>query len=51
MNVYEKDFENLMGAGRLEQLDTEFYLLRNKEQYTEESGLIIDVSRGEAVVF
>ena len=40
-----------MGAGRLEQLDTEFCLLRNKEQYTEESGLIIDVSRGEAVVF
>ena len=51
VNVYEKDFENLMGAGRLEQLDTEFCLLRNKEQYTEESGLIIDVSRGEAVVF
>lgn len=51
VNVYEKDFENLNGAGRLEALDMNLYVLRNKEQYTEEKGLVIDISRGEAVLF
>ena len=35
----------------LEQIDREFYVLRNKEQYTRERGLVIDVSRGDAVMF
>ena len=51
VNVYENDFEALNGAGRLEQIDQEFYVLRNKEQYTAEKGLVIDVSRGDAVMF
>ena len=51
VNVYEHDFEALSGAGRLEQIDREFYVLRNKEQYTRERGLVIDVSRGDALMF
>ena len=51
VNVFEHDFEALNGAGRLEQIDREFYVLRNKEQYTRERGLVIDVSRGDAVMF
>lgn len=51
VNVFEHDFEALNGAGRLEQIDQEFYVLRNKEQYTRERGLVIDVSRGDAVMF
>ena len=51
VNIYENDFNNLMGAGRLEAVDMDFYILRNKEQYTEDRGLIIDVGRGEAVIF
>lgn len=51
VNVYNNDFEKLNGAGRLEAIDQEFYLLRNKEQYTEEKGLEIQVERGEAVIF
>lgn len=50
VNVYDNDFEALNGAGRLEQIDQEFYVLRSKEQYTEERGLVIDVSRGDAVM-
>lgn len=51
VNVYKKDFENLYGAGRLEEIGLGFYVLRNKEQYTEDMGLKIEVSRGEAVLF
>ena len=43
--------KRLNGAGRLEQIDQEFYVLRNKEQYTRERGLVIDVSRGDALMF
>lgn len=50
VNVYPNDFENLNGAGRLEAIDREFYLLRNEEQYSEEKGLEIQVNRGEAVI-
>lgn len=51
VNVYERDFENFIGAGMLEPLDAGFYLLRNGQQYTEEMGLMLNVSRGEAVMF
>ena len=50
VNVYDNDFEKLNGAGRLEAINMDFYLLRNKEQYTEEKGLEIQVERGEAVI-
>lgn len=49
VNIYEEDFEKLNGAGRLETIPMELYILRNKEQYTEETGLEIQVERGEAV--
>ena len=51
VNIYDNDFEKLNGAGRLEAIDMELYLLRNQEQYTEEKGLEIQVERGEAVIF
>lgn len=51
VNLYENDFNNLEGAGRLEKMDYDFYRLRNPEQYTEETGLKVDVSRGDAVLF
>lgn len=51
VNVYDNDFEKLNGAGRLEMLPLDFYVLRNREQYTEEKGLEIQVERGEAVIF
>ena len=49
VNIYEEDFEKLNGAGRLETIPMELYILRNKEQYTEETGLEIQVERGEAI--
>lgn len=51
VNIYEADFEMLNGAGRLEAIPMELYILRNREQYTEETGLEIQVERGEAVFF
>ncbi len=51
VNIYDNDFEKLNGAGRLEAIDMDLYLLRNPEQYTEEKGLEIQVERGEAVIF
>jgi CRISPR-associated endonuclease/helicase Cas3 len=50
VNVYDDDFEKLNGAGRLEAIDMDFFLLRNQEQYTKEKGLEIQVERGEAVI-
>ena len=49
IHIFEKDFENLNGAGKLEALDLKFYRLRNPEQYTNEMGLILNAERGEAV--
>lgn len=51
VNVYEEDFQKLNGAGRLEAIEMELFVLRNREQYTEEMGLEIQVERGEAVFF
>lgn len=51
VSVFKNDFEALNGAGRLEEIDSEFYILRNKEQYTQDRGLVIEVSRGDAVIF
>ena len=49
INVYQQDFDKLCGAGLLEEIDKEFYILRKKEQYTMDMGLIMNVSRGDAV--
>lgn len=51
VNVYENDFENLNGAGMLKAIEMDYYLLRNRDQYTEEKGLDLQVERGEAVFF
>lgn len=49
VNVYNNDFEKLNGAGLLEAIDTNYYVLRDKGQYTEEKGLEIQVERGDAL--
>lgn len=53
VNVYENDFNNLDGAGMLEALctdiDTDFYVLRSKELYTEDRGLTVKAERGDAL--
>ena len=51
INIYQNDFENLNGAGLLEALDTNYYLLRNADDYTEECGLKIKAGRGDAVMY
>ena len=51
ISVYEKEFEALNGAGLLEPIGLEFYLLRDTSMYTEDRGLVMNVSRGEAVIF
>lgn len=51
VNVYENDFEKLNGAGRLEAIGSDFYVLRNREQYSDEKGLEIQAERGDAVFF
>ena len=46
-------FNNLDGAGMLEALctdiDTDFYVLRSKELYTEDRGLTVKAERGDAL--
>lgn len=49
VNIYQKDFENLNGAGRLKPIGLDFYVLRNQEQYDEEQGLLIQAERGDAL--
>lgn len=39
VNVFDEDFKNLDQAGRLQAIGMDFYLLSNREQYTEEKGL------------
>lgn len=51
VNVYEKDFNALSGAGLLKEITPGLYILRNKEQYSEEEGLVIGAERGEALLF
>lgn len=49
VNIYENDFTNMQGAGKLEQLEVDYYLLRNNKEYTEDMGLVINAGRGDAV--
>ncbi|WP_252198115.1 CRISPR-associated helicase Cas3' [Clostridium sp. MCC353] len=51
VNLFKNDFDKLYGAGRLDAISLDFYVLRNVEQYSEEMGLEIQVDRGEAVIF
>lgn len=51
VSIYDRDFENLMGAGCLRGIDEEYYVLRNPELYDGEKGLCIQAERGEAVFF
>ena len=49
VNVFDKDLENLRGAGLLEELPMGFYALRKLDQYDNNTGLSLEVSRGDAV--
>lgn len=53
VNVYENIFQKIFGAGMLtevsEELKEEFFLLRNEEDYSEETGLKIDVESAEGI--
>ena len=49
IQVYDNLFEDLRGAGLIEELFPEFYRLRSAEQYKEDVGLLLNVSRGDAV--
>lgn len=55
VSVYENDFENLDGAGMLDALctdiDTDFYVLRDKELYTDDRGLTVRAERGDALLW
>lgn len=49
VNVYENDFNRLNGAGLLEQLDENYYLIRDKTSYSFEKGLSVNAERGDAL--
>ena len=51
VNVYENDFKRLYGAGLLEELDENYYLIRDKSLYTFKKGLVINVERGDALLY
>ena len=53
IQVYDRDFENLHGAGMLKEVSEEmqdFYELAEEKQYTEEMGLVLNVDAGMAIV-
>ena len=49
IQVYDRLFEDLRGAGLIEDLFPDIYRLRGVEQYREDVGLLLNVSRGDAV--
>ena len=51
VNVYEKTYENMRGAGLLDDVDERIAILIDDERYSEETGLDINVSGGEAMFF
>lgn len=55
VSIYENDFDNLNGAGMLDALctdiDTDFYVLRDKELYTDDRGLTVRAERGDALLW
>lgn len=50
INIYEHDFEKLNGAGLLETIPYGYYLLRRKEDYKKNMGLVIEAERGDALL-
>lgn len=51
VNIFENQFSALVGAGKLERLTEDFYLLRNNREYDPEMGLVIESSRGDGIIF
>lgn len=47
VNVYEKDFQELLQAGLLNEIIPDLYILNHSEIYSEEEGLVIHKRRGE----
>lgn len=54
VNVYESDFQKMYAAGMLgeisEDLKGDYFVLREVEKYTEEMGLKLNITYGEAVI-
>ena len=53
MQLYENEFEKMRGAGMLSPVSEDiedFYELVDKEQYSDEMGLKMDVESGMAVI-
>lgn len=53
IQIYERDFENLYGAGMVRPVSEnmeDFYELVNETQYTEETGLALDADAGMAIM-
>lgn len=54
VNVYESDFQKMYAAGMLgeisEDLKGDYFVLRELEKYTEEMGLKLNITYGEAVI-
>lgn len=55
VNVYENDFKKMSAAGMLgvisEDMKEDYFVLKNDEKYSEETGLDLDVEYGQAVIF
>lgn len=49
INIYENVYENLRGAGMLEEIDETIAVLRDMNQYSEDIGLKVNVGRGAGV--
>lgn len=51
VSVYQNDFGKLQGSGLLEPMDFGLYRLRGSSQYSEEKGLVLNIERGDAVIW
>lgn len=49
VNLYERDYRAFMGAGLLETVIPNFYVLRDLKLYSEETGLDLKVDIGDAI--
>ena len=53
VNVYQEDFNKMFGAGMLKAISEDmkdFFELTHLENYTEETGLILEVQSGKAII-
>lgn len=51
VNIYENDFERLHDAGKLEELNMGYFVLRNRMDYTNDCGLTMKCERGDGLFY